>query len=154
MRTNLVRMTALRFILLCATSLSVLGQNGAEAGTATTIRSLEHAWVVGQARNNNHALDLIFDDDLVYIEYGRLMTKEEYLSRIKRETLQPDQIVMEPMTVRTFGSTAIVVGTYLEKTVKNTSRPVGLKRWRFVDTWVYKKSGWVLVAAAAAPLPG
>jgi len=152
MRTNLLRMTSLWFILLCATSLSVLGQNGAEAGTAATIRSLEHAWVEGQARNNNHALDLIFDDDLVYIEYGRLMTKEEYLSRIKRETLQPDQIVMEPMTVRTFGSTAIVVGTYREKSVKSANP--ALKRWRFVDTWVYKKSGWVLVAAAAAPLPG
>jgi len=27
-----------------------------------------------------------------------------------------------------------------------------LKRWRFIDTWVYKKGGWVLVGAAAVPL--
>jgi Domain of unknown function (DUF4440) len=158
MRTTFIRMTVIRvtglwFVLLCAMSPSVPGQNATDAGTAAAIRSLEHAWVVGQSHNSNHALDLIFDDDLVYIEYGRLMTKGEYLSRIKRETLQPDQIVMEPMTVRTFGrSTAIVVGTYREKGMKSTS--ARLKRWRFVDTWVYKKSGWMLVAAAAAPLPG
>jgi len=27
-----------------------------------------------------------------------------------------------------------------------------MQQWRFVDTWVYKKKGWVLVAAAAAPV--
>jgi hypothetical protein len=60
-------------------------------------------------------LDLIFANALVYVEYGKLITKAEYLSRIERETLQPDQIVMGPMTVRTLASTAIVVGTYSEK---------------------------------------
>jgi hypothetical protein len=54
------------------------------------------------------------------------------------------------MTVRTFGSTAIVIGTYRERDVNAvTPRP---RRWRFVDTWVYNERGWVLVAAAAAPL--
>jgi len=57
---------------------------------------------------------------------------------------------MEPMTVRTFGSTAIVVGTYSERDVQN--RKPRLRRWRFIDTWVYEKGGWKLVAAAAAPL--
>jgi len=54
------------------------------------------------------------------------------------------------MSVRTFGNTAIVVGTYRERAVKGEK--VQLRRWRFIDTWVYKKNGWVLVAAAAAPL--
>jgi hypothetical protein len=57
---------------------------------------------------------------------------------------------MEPMTVRTFGNRAIVVGTYGEKDVQG-EKP-GLRRWRFIDTRVYKKSGWVLVTAASAPL--
>ena len=54
------------------------------------------------------------------------------------------------MTVRQFGDTAIVVGTYRERQSKGGQREV--KRWRFVDTWVRKKNGWVLVAAAAAPI--
>lgn len=52
---------------------------------------------------------------------------------------------MEAMTVHSFGTTVIVVGSYRE-------RQRGVKRWRFVDTWVYKKNGWVLVSAAASPV--
>ena len=50
-------------------------------------------------------------------------------------TLQPDQIVIKPTTVRTFGSMAIVVGTYREKDLKMKGSE-GVKRWRFVDTWL------------------
>lgn len=151
MRAIHLRMLSHGFILICALSLSMSGQQAAASGSEATIRALEHEWVDGQARNNNRALDLIFDNALVYVEYGKLVTKGEYLSRIKWVTPQPSQIVLEPMSVRLFGTAAIVVGTYREK-------PVGLgktqlRHWRFVDTWVYEKNGWVLVAAGAAPLP-
>jgi len=41
-----------------------------------------------------------------------------------------------------------VVGTYTESQVIRGKRT--MQQWRFVDTWVYKRNGWVLVAAAAA----
>jgi hypothetical protein len=138
------------FILGFAASLSASGQQMAEGGTAAGIRALEQAWTVGQSRHDSHALNLIFDNALVYVEYGKLVTKGEYLSRIKHESSQLDQIVMGPMTVRTFGGTAIVVGTYSEK--RGRDKGLELKRWRFIDTWVYKKGGWVLVAASAVPV--
>ena len=47
------------------------------------IRALEKQWTVGQSRNDNRALDMIFDNALIYVEYGRLVTKGEYLARIK-----------------------------------------------------------------------
>ena len=106
------------------------------------IRSLERAWTVGEARNDNRALDLIFDNALVYIEYGKLMTKGEYLSRIRTSNPHLQQIVNEAITVRTFGSTAIVVGIDREKDV--TDGKVLLTRWRFIDTWVNKKGSWLL----------
>jgi hypothetical protein len=93
---------------------------------------------------------MIFDNALVYVEYGRLVSKGEYLSRIKKAGPQLNPIAMEAITVRALGNTAVVVGTYREKELK--SRPREVRRWRFIDTWVYKKNGWVLVAAAAAPL--
>jgi Domain of unknown function (DUF4440) len=149
-KANLTRIAACCCVLVCAASLSASGQQLAAGGTAAGIRALESAWTVGQSRNDSGALDLIFDSALIYVEYGKLITKAEYLSRIKRESPQQDQIVMGPMTVRTFASTAIVVGTYSEKKAEKGS--LTLKRWRFIDTWVYKKGGWVLVAAAAVPL--
>lgn len=145
-----MRTTDLLLILVCATSLSVSAQERTEGDAATAIRALEREWTVGQSRKDTRVLDMIFDNALVYVEYGRLVTKGEYLSRIRAESPSLQQVVMEPMTVRTFGSTAIVVGTYREKSMKN-GKPV-LRRWRFIDTWVYQRGSWVLVAAAAAPL--
>jgi hypothetical protein len=86
----------------------------------------------------------------VYIEYGRLVMKGEYLERIREENSSLLQVVMEPTTVHVLGNTAIVVGTYREKSIVN--RKPHLRRWRFIDIWVYKRSGWVLVAAGAAPM--
>ena len=147
---HLMKVVDLLLLLVCASSIPVLGQDLGGSGNATTILALEHEWVEGQTHNDNRALDLIFDNGLVYIEYGRLVSKGEYLSRIKEAGPQLNQIVMEPMAVRMFGKTAIVVGTYREKERKDSHASV--RHWRFIDTWVYKKNGWVLVAAASAPI--
>jgi Tfp pilus assembly protein FimV len=145
-----MRTATLLFVLVCAISPLAFGQGMADDNAPSVIRGLEHDWVEGQSRNDNRALDLIFDNALVYVEYGRLVTKNEYLLRVRTMHPQPPQIVMEAMTVRMFGSTAIVVGTYREKGVAN-GKPSS-RHWRFVDTWVSKKERWMLVAAAAAPL--
>jgi hypothetical protein len=128
-------------------SVPVWGQQSNE-GTATAIRALEHEWADGQSHNDNRVLDLIFDNALVYVEYGRLVSKGDYLARIKREDASLSQIVLESVTVRTFGNTAIAVGAYRERQMKPGRSTV--MHWRFVDTWVYKKNAWVLVAAAAS----
>ncbi len=135
------------FILIFAVARPVFGQQATAEDTATIIRALEHEWVEAQTRNDNRALDLIFDNALVYVEYGKIITKGEYLSRIRQAGPQVSQIVTEAMTVRQFDRTAIVVGTYREKD-RGSGQP-RVKRWRFIDTWVYKNNGWVLVAAGA-----
>jgi Domain of unknown function (DUF4440) len=137
-------------VLACATSLPVFAQEAADADAGMAIRALEHGWMEAQSRNDNRALDLIFDNALVYVEYGKLVTKGDYLSRVRSAKPQLQQIVNETMTVRGFGSAVIVVGTYREISAKN-GKPL-LRRWRFVDTWVNKKGHWLLVAAAAAPI--
>jgi len=141
-------------VLICVVCapMSVAAQEATEGeNTAAEIRALERAWSEGEARNDNRALDLIFDNALVYIEYGKVMTKGEYLTRIRTEKPHTQQIVMEGTTVRTFGRAAIVVGVYREKDMKDGK--VSLSRWRFIDTWVKKQAGWTLVAAASSPLP-
>jgi len=147
---NRVKTTTLLLILVCAISWSAQAQEAAEGGTGKTIRALEHAWVAAQSRNDNRALNQIFDNSLVYVEYGRLLSKSEYLARVRTENPLPQQVVMEPMMVRAFGTTAIAVGTYTERGMKN-GKPFA-RHWRFVDTWVYKDGAWKLVAAGAAPI--
>lgn len=136
--------------LLAASLLVPAQEPPGDEDTALAIRALEHAWVEGQSRNDNRALSLVFDNALVYVEYGNLMTKGEYLSRVRATRPRPQEIVMGVMTVRTFGSTAIVVGTYRENSAGEGKTLQ--KRWRFIDTWINKKGSWLLVAAASAPL--
>jgi len=111
---------------------------------------LEHQSVEAQSHNDDRALSLILDSEVVYVEYGRLVTKADYLLRIKHQDPSANEVVMEPMIVRVFGNTAIVTGSYRE-----TQRQGGMrkfKRWRFVDTWAYKEHSWVLIGAGSAPV--
>lgn len=137
-------------IWACAAVSQGWAQSPSDSDTAAAIRALEREWTEGQNRNNNRALDLLFDNALVYVEYGRLLSKGEYLSRIREGVPDSDQIVTESMTIRAFGTTAIVVGTYKELQLSGGHHTQA--RWRFIDTWIYKKNGWVLVAAGAAPI--
>jgi hypothetical protein len=136
----------LRFFFVAALAVSLHAQQTSE-NVEVTIRALEKNWTDAQANNNNRALDLIFDNALVYVEYGKLVSKAEYLSRVRQETPADDEVLNGEMNVRVFGGTAIVVGSYRERQRKQ-GKTSG-QRWRFIDTWVYKKNGWVLVAAGA-----
>jgi hypothetical protein len=136
-------------VLVCATSLPGSGQKAGESDGATAVRVLEGERVKAQSHNDNQTLDLIFDNAVVYIENGQVISKGDYLLRVKSAKPQQQRIVLEPMTVRTVENTAIVVGTYRKTDGKDGK---SLKRWRFVDTWVNKKGSWMLVAAAAVPL--
>jgi ketosteroid isomerase-like protein len=145
----------MRWALFCAVlSLiicPVFGQDTENSAAEAAIRALEREWVQGQSRNDNRVLDLIFDNELVYVEYGRLVSKADYLSRIKQDVPLTDTVALEGMNVHVFGNTAIVVGSYQERQPHDHSR--SLKRWRFIDTWTYKdRRGWTLVAAGSSPI--
>ena len=146
---NFIKATGALILLICL-PLLVSAQDLSNDDTSANIIALEHAWVDGQSRSDNGALNLIFDNALVYIEYGKLVSKGEYLSRIKTASPSEQLVVMEGMSVRVLGGTAIVVGTYREKDVKGGTASVA--RWRFVDTWVKKEGSWKLVAAASTRL--
>src|SRR5207302_10491066 len=136
--------------LACAASPPVSAQEPGNGDVTATIQTLEHAWFEAQTHNDNNALALIFDNDLVYIEYGRLITKGDYLLRVRSTKEHLPHVVLEIATVRTFGSAAVVLGSYRETGINNGK--ASLRRWRFIDTWVHKKGRWMLVAAAASPI--
>lgn len=152
MNSQAVKIAILFFATLCIFVPQISGQKDGDQTSEAVIRVLEREWTVGQSHDDVGVLELIFDNALVYVEYGRLLSKGEYLSRIHRSASTQDQIAMDPITVRIFGNTAIVSGSYSEINIKEAHRKVS--RWRFIDTWVYKKNGWVLVAAGAAPISG
>jgi hypothetical protein len=150
MRTIVRRTIGALLVLVCAMSLPGSAQEAGERDSAAAVRAREGERVKAQSRNDNDALDLILDNALVYVEYGQVISKGDYLLWVKSSKPLLQQIVPEAMTVRTVEDTAIVVGTYRKRDVKD-GRSL-LTRWRFVDTWVNKRGSWMLVAAAATPL--
>src|ERR1700733_14324642 len=80
---NLMRTIRLLLVLVCATSLSCFAQGAGERALAKAARGGEGERVKAQACNNNHVRDLMFENALVYIESGKLVTKGDYLLRVK-----------------------------------------------------------------------
>jgi ketosteroid isomerase-like protein len=138
-------------ILVCAALALATAQNGNESGARSNILALEHAWDQAQERGDVKALDAIFDPFLVYVDYdGTLLTKAEYLARVKSNTTHMEQIVAQQMSVQMFGDTAIVIGTYRVKGTEK-GKPY-LRQGRFTDTWVLMRGHWICVAAEATPI--
>lgn len=152
-RLIIVRFAATKFavVLLFITIAPSLSpaQDPDEASSQTKILALEHVWNQAEALGDLKALDALFDDRLIYIDYdGRLLTKQEFISQVKSSHLL--QVVTDLEKVQVFGDTAIVNGTYRANEFKN-GKPLAL-RGRFTDTWLYRDSTWVCIAAQATPI--
>jgi ketosteroid isomerase-like protein len=139
-------------IVACSGLWFAAAQDADVAGARSNIIALEHAWDQAQERGDFKALAAIFDNALIFVDYdGKVLTKAQYLERVKSNNTHMQQIVAEQMNVQMFGQTAIVVGTYRVKGVENGS-PY-LRRGRFTDTWVLMGGHWICVAASTTPIP-
>jgi ketosteroid isomerase-like protein len=138
-------------ILVCCALVFAPAQDAGTAAARSNILALEHAWDQAQERGDPKGLAAIFDNALIFVDYdGKLLTKAEYMARVKSNNTHMEQIVAEQMNVQVFGDTAIVVGTYRVKGAEN-GIPY-LRRGRFVDTWVLTGGRWICVAASTTPI--
>jgi ketosteroid isomerase-like protein len=146
-----MRISAIVTILFCSVLPFTAGQRSADENTITSVLALEHAWNQAEERKDTRALDAIFDNALVYVDYdGSFRTKAEFLARVKSSASQPIQEVTESMTGHMFGSTVVVTGIYIARGIEG-GKPYG-RRGRFVDTWTYKDRRWLCVASQATPI--
>jgi len=138
-------------ILACTVSLLLVAQNSDHLDAQSKILALEYAWDQAQSLGDIRALSAIFDNSLVFVDYdGKILTKAQYLDRVKVDSSHLQQIVTESMNIQMFGNTAIVVGTYRAKGVEN-AKPY-LRRRRFIDVWMLRGEHWICVAAEATPV--
>jgi ketosteroid isomerase-like protein len=144
-----MKQIALAAILIYSTAANT--QTMGDPGARQNIVALEHAWDQALQRGDARALSAIFDNGLIYVDYdGKLLTKPEYLLRVKENDTHLQQVVTEEMDVQIFGSTAIVVGTYKVKGLEKGK--AYLRRGRFTDTWVLTGKNWICVAASTTPI--
>lgn len=139
-------------VLLAALFLSVLpvtAQTDYDLSSRSKILALEHAWNQAESNQDLKAMDAIFDNSLVYVDVdGSLLTKAQFLNRVKSQ--RPMQVITESMTVEVYSGVAVVSGTYRARAFQSGKSV--LLYGRFIDTWVYKNSVWVCVAAQSTPI--
>ncbi len=134
------------WVLLFAT-LFVVGQTvSPQSDDEGRILALETAWNHAEQTKDAAALDQLLAPTLVYVDYdGTIMNKGQFLASVKAESLEPDQITNETMTVHIYSGAAVVTGIYREKgSLKG--KPYS-RRGRFTDTWISQNGSWQCVAS-------
>ena len=136
------------FLLLFLFSVSaVLAPAQDEDAARSKILALEKAWNQAYKLGDTKALGAILDDNIVLIEDdGSIKTKAEFLSTVKAATGNEEQVAPESLVVHIFGKTAVAVG------VIATKGKSGVRRERFIDTWIDKNGTWVCIASDATPM--
>ncbi|MBI3528087.1 MAG: nuclear transport factor 2 family protein [Betaproteobacteria bacterium] len=124
----------------------------ATADTADDIERLEQQR--GQAILNADmpTLYAIYADDFFYNRArGDSLTRSEYLPMYALGELKVNKAVGEGRDIRVYGDTALVSGiVHVDATIKGENRNLHL---RYLNVWVKRGSGWVLVARQATNLP-
>jgi hypothetical protein len=138
-------------IMICGAFLLAYGQDDANSGAITKVLALEHAWNQAEKTKDTMALDALFDNLLVYVDYdGTLRTKAEFLAQVKSSDSQPQQEITESMNARAFKGSVVVTGIYVARGTDH-GRPY-VRRGRFIDTWIFEDQGWHCVASQATPI--
>jgi ketosteroid isomerase-like protein len=118
----------------------------AQSAQRSRILALENAWNQAVSQKDVRAVDSLMAADMVDIEYdGTLTNKAQYLASVQAPDLRFEHVASDSMQVQFYGRSAIVIGVYSEKGIKN-GKPF-LHRERFVDTWINKNGTWLCVAS-------
>ncbi|HTC49295.1 MAG TPA: nuclear transport factor 2 family protein [Candidatus Aquilonibacter sp.] len=126
-------------------------QEDVRQNAGSKILAVESVWNQAEARGDIKALSLIFDESLVYVdEDGTLLTKAQFLARVKSAGSRPQSLVTPDMNVQVYGETAVVSGTYHVIEVEK-GKPLQ-RNGRFTDIWIYRFGVWLCVAAQATPI--
>jgi len=124
----------------------------ATADTAADIERIEQQR--GQAILNADmpTLYTIYAPDFFYNRArGDSLTRSEYLPMYASGELKVNKMVGEGRDIRVYGDTAVVSGiVHVDATIKGENRNLHL---RYLNVWVKRENGWVLVARQATNLP-
>lgn len=126
--------------------------SSATADTADDIERMEQQR--GQAILNADmpTLYAIYADDFFYNRArGDSLTRSEYLPMYASGELKVNKAMGEGRYIRVYGDTAVVSGiVHVNATIKGENRDLHL---RYLNVWVKRGNGWVLVARQATNLP-
>jgi hypothetical protein len=133
-------------VLIGISAVLVFAQDKSKNGEEGHLLALESAWNHAEQSKDAAALNQLLGDSFMYVDYdGSLMNKKEFLASTMSNSVQGEQINNDGMTVRIYGSAAVVNGIYRDKGIEN-GKPFS-RRGRFTDMWVYQNGAWQCIAS-------
>ena len=115
------------------------------------VADLERAWVKAAMTNDLAAMQRIIADDWIGIAYnGQRITKADVLREAGSGTAATASIELGPITVRIYGSTAIVNVVSTEKSMWQGQDTSG--RYVLVDVYALRDGRWQAVSSQATKL--
>ncbi len=124
----------------------------ATADTADDIERIEQQRSQAVLSADMPTLYAIYAGDFFYNRAaGDSLTRSQYLPMYASGDLKVNRAVGEGRDIRIYGDTAIVTGiVHVNATIKGENRDLHL---RYLNVWVKRDGGWVLVARQATNLP-
>ena len=144
-----MKSTVIRFILAV---LFALVPAIASADPAGDVEKMEQKRMLAVLNADMPALDAIYADDFFYnTSSGPSLTKSEYLPRYASGELKIHSADSEARDIRVYENTALVTGiVHVNLTTKGETKTLHL---RYLNVWMKRANGWVLVARQGTNLP-
>ena len=146
------RMVHALILLTFALAASTAAEDNIDSAAQSKVLALESAWNIAEEKSDVRALDLIFDNSMIYIdEDGALLSKAQFLARVKNARTQIQSLVTQTIGVRIYGGEmAVVVGSYRVRGIEHNK--AYLREGKFMDTWVLREGAWICVVAQSTPI--
>jgi ketosteroid isomerase-like protein len=107
---------------------------------------LEHLWNEAQVNRDSAALERLVAERFVNTEYdGEVSDRSKFLTDIRDPEFKPTLVQIQNAKVNSYGSTAVVYGSYHTKGTYQ-GRPYE-HFGRFTDTWMLENGRWQCVAS-------
>lgn len=104
------------------------------------------SWNELRQRADVAALDKLLDPGFVLVHSdGRVQYKADYIEELRSRTRVNGEIRNKDVTIREYGSMAVVNGISEQSAVSNGKPWSG--RFRFTRVWVQRDGGWVMVSS-------
>ena len=145
-------MSKSRYIRIVFAALIIFASTGASAASQDDVERMEQERIQALIDADMPTLNAIYADEFFYnLASGQSQTKNEYLPRYESGDVKINMSESEARDIRVYGNTAVVNGiVHVNATISGDNKEF---RLRYLNVWVKRAKGWVLVARQATNIP-
>jgi ketosteroid isomerase-like protein len=141
-----------RFIRIVFTALALFASAEAMAASEDNVERMEQERIQALIDADMPTLNAIYADDFFYnLASGQSLGKADYLARYESGDIRINMSESDSRDIRVYGNTALVNGiVHVNATISGENKDF---RLRYLNVWIKRAKGWVLVARQSTNIP-